>query len=241
MNPLLEQVLQRSAAQPQPKFTFNAISAKDCVALNTDNCQVGSLRASRGMFFQLHGKRRFTEQMFDPVADILVSLTISEFPQFSVTLFASASIKLTTLQRLDFWKCQGIVIQRNDFLPFPSLRYLSFIGGSTIASIEENAFDSLLYLRHITFEGFDTSSELSSGLRSHLNLLHCSVEYKWLGDWLQRRSYLILPKKSDEIYSVGGISHGEVTKANTFIPVDCASSKLIADNKDGPFSSLMDF
>ncbi|OQV17200.1 hypothetical protein BV898_08693 [Hypsibius exemplaris] len=223
MNPLLEQVLQRSAAQPQPNFTFNAISAEDCVALNTDNCQirteeqfsnncapreplftncsssagefetkyfllkVGSLRASRGMRFDLYGKRRFTKQMFDPVADILVSLYISEFPQFSVTLFASASIKLTTLQKLEFWKCQGIVIQRDDFLPFPSLRVLSFTGGSTIASIEENAFDSLLYLRHITFEGFDTSSELSSGLRSHLNLLHCSVEYKWLRDWLQRR------------------------------------------------------
>ncbi|OWA51268.1 hypothetical protein BV898_15760 [Hypsibius exemplaris] len=53
MNPLLEQVLQRSAAQPQPNFTFNAISAEDCVALNTDNCKVGSLRASRGMYFDL--------------------------------------------------------------------------------------------------------------------------------------------------------------------------------------------
>ncbi|OQV17204.1 hypothetical protein BV898_08697 [Hypsibius exemplaris] len=277
MNPLLEQVLQRSAAQSKPKFSFNAISAEDCVALNTDNCQVmteeqysnncaprqplhtncsssagefetnyfllkvGSLRASRGMYFQIHGKRRFTKQMFDPVADILVSLTISEFPQFSVTLFASASIKLTTLQQLNFWRCQGIVIQRDDFLPFPSLRYLSFGGGSTIASIEENAFDSLLYLRHITFEGFETSSELSSGLRSHLNLLHCSVEYKWLRNWLQQRSYLISPKKSEEVFDIGGLVNRKLTKADIFIPVDCASSKLIADNKDGPFSSLMNF
>ncbi|OQV23380.1 hypothetical protein BV898_02826 [Hypsibius exemplaris] len=38
MNPLLEQVLRRSATQPKPNFTLSAISAEDCAALNTDNC-----------------------------------------------------------------------------------------------------------------------------------------------------------------------------------------------------------
>ncbi|OQV23403.1 hypothetical protein BV898_02847 [Hypsibius exemplaris] len=154
MNPLLEQVLQRSAAQPKPYFSFNAISAEDCAALKTDYCgvyqdsthsdncapiralwtycdssaselevkyfllKVGYLRASRGIQLDLLGKRRLTKEMFAPVADILVKLEINDFPHFSVALFTSASIKLTTVQQLDFRNCQEVVIQRNDFLPF---------------------------------------------------------------------------------------------------------------------------
>ncbi|OQV23389.1 hypothetical protein BV898_02835 [Hypsibius exemplaris] len=202
--------------------------------------KVGRLNAGHGLGLNLGGERSFTKKMFEPIADILISLDVYDFPHFSTSLFSAASVKLAILQELGIYNCQSIEIQRDDFLAFPSLRVLKFYGKSTIASIEENAFDSLMYLRHITFEeGFNTLSELSPELRNHLSLLHCSPNYKWLRDWLQLRPYLLTPIEDGEVISAGGLTSSKVLKENIFVPVDCASSKLIAENTDGPFSSAM--
>ncbi|OQV23396.1 hypothetical protein BV898_02842 [Hypsibius exemplaris] len=40
VNPLLKQTLQRSAAQSRAHFSFEAISADDCAALQTANCRI---------------------------------------------------------------------------------------------------------------------------------------------------------------------------------------------------------
>ncbi|OQV23383.1 putative 12-oxophytodienoate reductase 11 [Hypsibius exemplaris] len=208
-NPFLAAVLQRSAAQRKPIFLLNEISPENCAATKTDYCAI-------------YNEKEYSDHC-SPNRHLFIYCSAGA-GEFEAGYF---------LQKvLNFNKCQRIVIQRDDFLPFPSLRVLWYGGGSTIASIEENAFDSLLYLRHITFEqGFDTFSELASGLRNHLKLLHCTPEYKWLRDWLQQRPYLLSPKKAWELYDMGGMGNGEQLKGTIFIPVDCATSNLIADDK----------
>ncbi|OQV12358.1 hypothetical protein BV898_13386 [Hypsibius exemplaris] len=229
-----------NCAPTNPLFTYCQAGAGDFEAKYFLQ-RIGRLNASRGVILTLSGERGVTKEMFQPVADILVVLQFVKFHQMSVAIFSAAAIRLPILRVLQFYNCTGIVLQRGDFLPFPSLRMVQFLKSSTIASIEDNAFEPLMYLRHITFEhGFDTSSNLSPELKSHLSLLHCSREYKWLRDWLQLRPYLIAPKNAGAVFNLGGFQNMKREKGSIFIPVDCATPRLIADNIDGPFSSLME-
>ncbi|OWA55225.1 hypothetical protein BV898_19613 [Hypsibius exemplaris] len=118
---------------------------------------------------------------------------------------------------------------------------LTFEEGSTIASIEENAFDSLIYLRHITFEqDFDTSRirHLDSELISISSIVIRNIN--GFENWLQLRLYLLTPKNGSEVFQVVGMGNNPILAGTVFIPVDCGTSKLIATNSDGPFLSLME-
>ncbi|OQV22574.1 putative Sortilin-related receptor [Hypsibius exemplaris] len=203
--------------------------------------KVGRLNADRGLDLVLIGERRLTLELFAPVASDLIALGFGRFPRLRMAVVTSALVQATRLQDLEFHACEGIIIQRNDFVSLPSLKMVSFTRGSTIASLEENAFASLPNLSHLSFEALiDTTVTLSTGLRDHLTRLHCSVQYKWLRDWLQSRPDLLAPKASGMVFAAGGVANSELRKGTIYIPVDCASSTLVASNPDGPFSSLMD-
>ncbi|OQV12357.1 hypothetical protein BV898_13385 [Hypsibius exemplaris] len=235
-NALFEEVLQRCFEQANPVFHFNEISPENCTSIATDSCGI-----NRGKAFS--DKCALNEPLYivcdEGAGDFEAGYFLQRFGRLNVS---RAVI-------LELWGERGVT--KEMFQPVADIlvglavnefhQIVVQFKFSTIASIEDNAFESLMYLRHITFEhGFDTSSTLSPGLRSHLSLLHCSREYKWLRDWLQLRPYLLAPKNQDVLYRLGGVRSAKHEKGSIFIPVDCATPRFIAESMDGPFSSLME-
>lgn len=193
---------------------------------------------SRGVALDLIGKRAFTAAMFAPVSDILISLTIRNFPQLKLSVFRRAAIRLPQLRALRLVNCSSVEIGRLDLLQFPSLRLFYALHQSTIESIEDNPFEHLQHLRHLIFEhGFNLSSPLSALLERQLCSLHCGTDYQWLRDFLERKPYLISTVHLGEVYHIGGLVNSQQTSNDTFIPVSCSKYGLVASSGSA-FSSL---
>ena len=200
---------------------------------------IAQLNASHGLDLTLRGTRTFPSGVFAPVKDILVSLTIYDFPAIKLSLLRSAAGNFPVIQVFFLQRCSDIEILRTDLQVFPALRALFLFRGSTIRSIEPGSFDELPYLRHITFEnGFDTSKPLPQTALDQLRLLHCDPQYTWLRVFLRERPYLIAPIAEFEIFDVGGIANSAHLKKDIFIPVNCSLESLVGGAGFSKFSSL---
>ena len=203
------------------------------------NGMIAQLNAGHGLQLNLQGPRAFPASVFAPVKDVLLALTIYDFPAIKLSSFRSAAGNFPVMQILELARCSDIEILRTDLQVFTALRIFELWAGSTVRSIEPGSFDELPYLRHITFEnGFDTSKSLPRTVLDHLRLLHCDPQYKWLRVFLRKRPYLIAPKASGEIYRVGGIKNNAYLKEDIFIPVDCSLEGLVGGAGFSEFSSL---
>ena len=203
------------------------------------NAMIAQLDAGRGLSLTLQGTRTFPASVFAPVKDVLVDLGIWDFPGIKLSSFRSAAGNFPVVQSFTLARCSDIDILRTDLQVFPALRVFYFSTGSTVRSIEPRSFDELPYLRHVTFErGFDTSKPLPQAVLNHLRLLHCDPQYTWLRVFLRERPYLIAPKASGEIFSVGGVQNKANLQKNIFVPVDCSLESLVGEAKFSKFSSL---
>ena len=201
--------------------------------------QLAALNASQPLSLTMYGPRNLTDDMYTSIADILVNLNIWNEVDLHLSEFRSASIVLPQLVDLTLHNRSNIQIRRDDFLAFPGLISFFSGNGSTIKSIEFNAFASLPYLRHLTFEaGFDLASPLPDGLIVQMRTLHCGLEYAWLRKYLASRPYLLAPKEAGEMYDIGpGFQNNAITSADIFIPVDCTKPNSIESSRAG-FSTL---
>ena len=203
------------------------------------NDMIARLNASRGLSLSLQGTRTFPAGVFAPVKDVLVRLDIWDFPGIKLSSFRSTAGNFPVMQDLLLGRCSDIEILRTDLQVFPALRVFSLWSGSTVRSIEPGSFDELPYLRHISFEkDFDASEPLPQTALDHLRLLHCDPQYKWLRLFVRQRPYLIAPKTSGEIFSVGGIESPAYLKEEIFVPVDCSIQSLVGGVGFSKFSSL---
>ena len=113
--------------------------------------KINRLNASRGLGVHLYGQRDLTKDLFSPVAEAVISLDIHSYKNFHLSAFTTGQVILPTLQELGLSYCSNVTIKRRDFQPFPALRMLPLYH-TAVESIEENAFDSLLYLRSLVLE-----------------------------------------------------------------------------------------
>ena len=85
------------------------------------------------------------------MAEAVISLEINSYKNFHLSAFTTGQVILPTLQELYLSYCSNVTIKRRDFQPFPALRMLHLYH-TAVESIEETAFDSLLYLRSLVLE-----------------------------------------------------------------------------------------
>lgn len=195
---------------------------------------VASLNASRGLFFTVAGKWTPLPDMFTRVANILLYLTIWDYPNLTLSVFQRASIHLPQLVALQLWSCSNIEVRQSDFTAFPALREFMAGGQSTFKSIQSNSFDNLLHLRHLTIEqGFNLNQTLPLALAAQLRLLHCSPEYRWLRDFLDERPFLIAAKGIGEIWNMGGMASEAHAINDNFISFDCDTDSVIMETNAG--------
>ena len=160
------------------------------------------------------------------------------FPPLSCHYCGRQQENFPVIQVFFLQRCSDIEILRTDLQVFPALRAFFLWQGSTIRSIEPGSFDQLPYLRHITFDTFDTSKPLPQTALDQLRLLHCDPQYKWLRVFLRERPYLIAPKAEGEIFDVGGFVNSAYLKKDIFTPVNCSLESLVGGALFRNFSSL---
>lgn len=190
--------------------------------------KIANLNASRPLVVTLCGQRNLTEDLFAPVAKLIIDLVINSYKNFHLSAFTAGQVVLPTLQYLDLSYCSKMTIKRTDFQPFPALRRLA-LWHTAVESIEEGAFESLLYLRSLALERDvgDLNTETSREMIKSIFLLHCGSQYKWLRDFLNQRPYLIAPDAEHETYNIGGMYNLAVDAADKFPTRDCSAIQLL--------------
>jgi hypothetical protein len=217
---------------------FGLITSCSAEAINIEIqfffTKIQRLNASRGLEVTLHGERTFSQKIFSPVVDILVILTVADFPNFKMSNLRTLELPIITHLGVD--SCSNIVIQKDDLFPFPLLS-MFVMSKSTVKSIEEGAFDSLPHLQQLCIDtGFKTNKALPAAVKDHLRLLHCDCNYQWFRAFLKKHPHLTAAKAVGEVHSFGGILSHAFTKRQIVIPVDCAKPDLIGDYSQTEFS-----
>ena len=248
-------------------FQMRDISPQDCSGVRTTNCYIGSesnncspgrglfarcdaaadnqevqhflenirdLNASRALSLVVEGRRTFTEATYAPVADILIGLNIFDYEYFDMSMIRS--LRLPILTQIALYNCANVMIGRNDFGFFSRLTSLMMIN-STVARIEQGAFDTLPLLREIFFDNsIPLNTKMTSAQKEHLRLLHCDCQYKWLRVYLVKNQKLIVEKQDKEVYDLGGLSSISKTIRDLYAPIDCNKNDLIGKMSQLPFS-----
>lgn len=186
--------------------------------------RVAGLNASRGVSLQLFGPRQFPDSMFSPARDLVIALSISNFT--NLNLFMLEHLDLPQLQGLYIQNCAGVIVQANSLLAFSSLKLFAAKSQTTFSSIEQNPFEKLSSLVHISLEaGFDLSTPLPKLLTQQLRLFHCGPQYRWLRDFLDQHPALVTETLWGSVFNTGGINSMPFDQSALFIPVNCIGTK----------------
>ncbi|OWA54085.1 hypothetical protein BV898_18504 [Hypsibius exemplaris] len=106
--------------------------------------KIQRLNASRGLEVTINGKREFKQNVFEPVADILIVLIVADYPDFSLS--ALRELELPIITHIGLSNCSNVVIRTDDLLFYPRLT-MFILAKSTVKEIEEGAFESLQFLK----------------------------------------------------------------------------------------------
>ena len=196
--------------------------------------KIGALNASQPLWLSVSAQQTFYLETYAPVADMLVSLTIAWTDDFNMSMIHA--LRLPILTQIKIRYCTNVVIERKDFRFFARLTSL-WIEDSTVARIEQGAFDVLPLLRQISFDkGIPLSTTMTSAQKEHLRLLHCDCRYKWLREYLAQNPNLIAGKKDEDVLNIGGIHASRATIRDLYAPIDCSKDDLIGEMWQIPFS-----
>ncbi|GAV06148.1 hypothetical protein RvY_16179 [Ramazzottius varieornatus] len=249
------------------QFQIRDIDRRQCSSVNTANCRVmpgsknckrgfglitqceaaadnlevgqfltniGRLNASRGMEFTIKGRRTFSNDDFAPAADVIIILIIADFDGLAMSMLRS--LNLPAITHIGLSNCRNVVIGQDDFLFFPRLTML-VLYNSTVARIEQGAYESLPLLQQVAFDGgIPLDGTMTVEQRDYLWLLHCDCQYKWLRKFLDKNRNLITAKQAGEVHAFGGIMSHSATIRQMYAPVDCARKDLIGELTQIPFT-----
>ncbi|OWA50927.1 putative Zinc metalloproteinase nas-7 [Hypsibius exemplaris] len=177
--------------------------------------KIQRLNASRGLEVTIHGKREFKQNIFEPVADILIILIVADYPDFSLSALAN-------------WSCR----------PSPTSACQT---ASTVKEIEQGAFESLQFLKQVTLDtGYRADRPMTKAMLEHLRLLHCDCSYDWLRVFLKKNPQLIAAKRVGEVHRFGGILSNSFKQRNIYVPVDCSKTNLLGAPDQTEFSINLD-
>lgn len=143
------------------------------------------------------------------------------------TTYGLASLNLTDLVSLGYWRCHQLDVKKSDFAQNLKLRVITF-DNVTFSSIEPGTFTDLSDLQMLSLDVVFASNgcrELLEVMRATVLKLHCDCQYMWLRSWLKANPRLLTDKNMSgalmfddyvDLYRAYGL----------FTPVNCANQSF---------------
>ncbi|XP_055349136.1 uncharacterized protein LOC129596010 [Paramacrobiotus metropolitanus] len=176
----------------------------------------------RPIFLALYDSEKVTLSNLQAVQRQTVALSISYCISNRPTQKLT-QLRFTNLLQFQLLHCYGMEIKKNDFSQSSKIKIIAFTN-TTILSLEQDTFTDLPALKLLSLEyGLNQMDTFTKSLRDYLKKLHCSCEFQWFRDWWSSNQDLLREAKKDEIFNIlGQFGSPPVSKAETYLPIDCA-------------------